>query len=109
MTQQERVVFASEANESTVTAMSAVERASDDARNLDHLDDFFPSDKGELETMRNRPFISRFIASIVAASEKNSMHTADGSALSQEGKTRIRNAVFAKAYGADAKVLSRVV
>jgi len=109
MTTKERVAFASEANESAVTAMSAVEQASVDARKLESLDDFYPSESGEFDNASNRGFIKRFISAIIAASEQNGMYTADGSALSQEGKTRIRNAVFAKAYGADAKVLSRVV
>jgi diguanylate cyclase (GGDEF)-like protein len=88
--------FAREANESSTAKMSASEQAQADAKDLD-LANFTPSDDGSIHTGANREFIKRFVGKL-PASERGEMMLPDGT-LSQTGVNRIRNAVFAKAYG----------
>jgi diguanylate cyclase (GGDEF)-like protein len=92
--------FAREANESGTAKMSATEQAKVDSENItsDLMGKFVASDDGSIHGAANRDFIRGFMES-VPESERGSLVTADGS-LSQEGVTRVRNAIFAKAYGA---------
>lgn len=96
----DRQVFVKEANEQSVAAMSASEQAMSDAERLTDglLARFQPSEDGELLNAANREFISDFLRVVVGPAEQGRYITSDGS-LSQEGINRIRNAVFAKAYG----------
>ena len=89
--------FAKEANESTVAQMSATEQAKSDAERID-LSGFTPSEDGSIHGTANRNFIRLFMASAVSPSEKGKLMMPDGT-LSQEGVQRIRNAIFAKAFG----------
>lgn len=95
-----RSEFAAEANESNVAAMSATEQAKTDSTKLTnrvmHL--FSPADNGDLNVSANRAFITAFIGEVTAKNDRGSLLTSDGN-LSQEGLQRVRNAVFAKAYG----------
>ena len=93
----DRVQFTQEANEQSVAAMSASEQAMADAKNL-KLDEFVPSESGEVIHAANRDFVRHFMKDIVGTAERGRYVTDDGS-ISQEGVARIRNAVFAKAYG----------
>lgn len=95
----DRVRFAQEANEPSTASMSATEQASMDANKLttELLNSFMPSETGEILTASNRAFIAGFIERVIGPSERGRYITADGS-ISQEGVTRIRNAIFAKAY-----------
>jgi len=88
--------FAREANESSTAKMSATEQARADAKDLD-LSNFTPSDDGSIHTGANREFIRNFVGKL-PASERGGMMLPDGT-LSQEGINRVRNAVFANAYG----------
>jgi hypothetical protein len=76
--------------------MSASEQAQADAKDLD-LGNFTPSEDGSIHTGANREFIRAFVGKL-PASERGGLMLPDGT-LSQEGVNRIRNAVFAKAYG----------
>jgi diguanylate cyclase (GGDEF)-like protein len=89
-------MFAREANESSTAKMSATEQAQADSKDLD-LSNFTPSDDGSIHTGANREFIRNFVGKL-PASERGEMMLPDGT-LSQTGANRIRNAVFAKAYG----------
>lgn len=99
-TEVDRVKFAQEANEQSVAAMSATEQAVADAKKLTHglLETFAPGENGEILVKSNMPFIGAFMEQVVSPAERGRYIAADGS-VSQEGATRIRNAVYAKAYG----------
>lgn len=94
------VQFATEANEQSTAAMSATEQATSDAGKLngDVMRTFQPSESGDIVHAGNREFVRTFMNEIVSPAERARYTAADGS-ISQEGVTRIRNAVFAKAYG----------
>lgn len=108
MTETDRVEFARRANEATVSSMSATEIAKMDAGRLSDsiLGLFVANDDGRLNTYENKQFISAFVGQVVPKSEAGKYVTADGY-LSQEGLTRVRNAIFYKAYGSD-MLLSRI-
>jgi hypothetical protein len=93
----DRAEFARQANESAVAAMSASEQARADARRMRDLADLVTNDDGTINTRASAPFVSRFLRD-VAPTERGRLLQADGT-LSQEGQTRLRNAVFARAYG----------
>jgi len=96
----DRVKFAQEANEQAVAAMSASEQARTDAGRLTDalMEMFVPSESGELLNLANNQFIAGFMKDVVGEAERGRYITKEGF-LSQEGVNRIRNAVFAKAYG----------
>jgi N12 class adenine-specific DNA methylase len=103
MSPQERQAFTAGANQASTLAMSATERARGDAKliddktlNLLHN----PNDIGA-----NRDFVRRFVQELPQA-EQGALMDASGQ-LSAEGATRLRNAVFAKAYG-DVGVIARI-
>ena len=100
--------FASEANEQSTAAMSASEQGMADAKVLDAglMSQFQPSESGEIANTANRAFIRSFIDKAVAPAERGRYLDREGH-LSQEGIARIRNAVFAKAYG-DVSALERM-
>jgi len=93
----DRAEFARQANESTVAAMSLTEQAQSDARRLPDLGGLVANDDGTLNLRGSGSFVSQFMQA-VPGNEHGTMIAADGS-LSQQGQARIRNAVFAKAYG----------
>jgi hypothetical protein len=94
----ERRAFTVEANQSSIAAMSPVERAGADAMHLDQqmLDNLAGDD---LTTARNSQFVRDFMAKI-PQSERNELLSADGT-LNQAGVRRIQAAIMAKAYGGD--------
>ncbi len=91
--------FAKEANESATAQMSATERAKADAERLpsDLMNKFVASDDGTIHGAANRDFVRGFVET-VPQSERGTLQMPDGS-LSQEGVARVRNAIFAKAFG----------
>lgn len=93
----DRAEFARQANESAVAAMSAAEQARADALRMRDLADLATNDDGTINTRASAPFVARFLRD-VAPTERGRLLQADGT-LSQEGQTRLRNAVFARAYG----------
>jgi hypothetical protein len=104
----DRAQFALEANEATVAGFSATEQAASDAGRLtnDLLARFQPSETGELLTAANRDFFRGFMETIASPAERGRLMDAKGQ-ISQEGLTRVRNAVFAKAYG-DTRAIARL-
>lgn len=97
----QRVKFAAEANESSVSRMGATETALADAKKLKpiiHL--FVPSESGEINTAANQEFIKNYINEVVPSSERREVRTKEGY-LSQDGKERLERALFALAYPND--------
>jgi hypothetical protein len=92
--------FAQEANSSSVARMGAAEQAKTDSENITPqlMAKFYPTDDGQINTAANREFTRDFIEHVAGASERGELLTLDGR-LSIEGIKRVRNAVFAKAYG----------
>lgn len=94
----DRAEFARQANESSVAHMSSTEIAQSDAARMPDLQELHTNDDGSINVASSMPFVRAFINDAVSPSERGSMMTASGD-LSQDGVKRIRNAVFAKAYG----------
>lgn len=97
MTMAERARFAREANTGTTLGMSAGEQAAADAADMPAglLDQY---QGGNVAAADNRGFVTRFAKAIVPEGEQARFFTGEGQ-LSQEGRSRIENAIFATAYG----------
>lgn len=95
-----RADFGQHANEDTKATLGGVETAMADAKALtpELMSLFEPSETGDVNTADNRAFVQKFAQAVVSPGQKNPFMLADGS-ISAEGIRRIRNAVFAKAYG----------
>ena len=109
MNEEQRQQFVREANEPTVAAMSAAEIARSDAailQDLDILQFFFANDRGVISSSDNVTFIQKFMENVVGPTERNRFQTSKG-LLNQDGERRIRNALFALAYG-DSAALERM-
>lgn len=104
----DRAAFAKEANESAVASMSATEQASSDAKQMGDrvMSLFSPGESGEIGHQGNQPFIRAFFQHVIGPAERGRYVTSSGE-LSQEGVSRIRNAVFAKAYD-NPELLSKI-
>lgn len=94
----DRAEFARQANESSVAHMSSTEIAQSDAARMPDLSELHTGEDGSINMARSMGFVRAFINQAVSPSERGGMMTASGD-LSQDGVKRIRNAVFAKAYG----------
>jgi hypothetical protein len=99
-TEVDRPQFVKEANEQSIASMSPVEQARGDAKALKGtlLDLFRPSESGDINTSGNINFVRAFMRDVVGPNEIGRYTTASGQ-ISQEGVSRIRNAIFARAYG----------
>ena len=105
MTPEQRAEFAREANARTTAERSESELAGSDAAGLN--EDITGAYKGgDVGHALNRPFVRLFMEAIVPETERAGMVTSDG-VLSQAGRRRIENALFAKAYG-DPALLARL-
>ena len=89
-----RVRFTSEANESSVAAMSASEHALDDAKRI--TERLLNSYDTELSFEANKDFIAGVI-DVLPDNERGNLIQGDGN-ISQAGFDRVRNAMAAKAY-----------
>lgn len=96
----DRPQFVKEANEQSIASMSPVEQARSDAKMLKGalLDLFHPSESGDINTAANMNFVRAFMKDVVGPNEIGRYTTASGQ-LSREGVARIRNGIFARAYG----------
>lgn len=106
MTPEERVAFARDANTPTTLVMSAGEKAKIDMDRLspDVLSLFAPDESGNLMATSNREFIRSFLAKVPANEMGDFITEKEGgigaeAKLSAQGLARIKNAIFAKAYG----------
>lgn len=104
MTATERARFTREANAAPTAAMSPVEQAVADSRRADFTK-LHVADDGSIDTPSNRDFIRLFLEDLPAA-ERGQLLDAQGN-LNQLGRQRIRNAVFAAAYG-DVEAVARM-
>ena len=97
MTMEQRARFAREANTGTTLGMSTAEQAAADAADMPVglLDQY---QGGNIGAAGNRRFVTSFAKEIVPEGEQARFFTGEGQ-LSQDGRSRIENAVFAKAYG----------
>jgi hypothetical protein len=96
-----RVEVAERSNAGDMATMSPAELAQMDSRRLtsDDLDIFRPSDDGNVLSMANRSFISRFMAKL-GNQESAGLLTADGQATRQLAD-RIKAAIFHQAFAND--------
>jgi disulfide oxidoreductase YuzD len=107
-TDVDRAEFTKKANEPSVVAMSSTETAKADSTRLSDkiLGLFVANDDGIINSAANRQFISAFMDGVVPKGDAGRHTTPDGY-LSQDGLTRLRNAIFYKAYGSE-KLLARI-
>ncbi len=94
----DRAEFTRLANEAGVASMSVVEVAKADAARLNSLDGMVAAEDGTINFRASNIFVRNFMRDTVAPTEQGAMIGPDG-ILSQQGEARIKNAVFAKAYG----------
>lgn len=93
----DRLAMVHEANAPTVASMGAAERASGDARKLDH--DLLSLYRGSaVSSADNRSFVREFLRRVLSPGEEGQMVTGAGT-LSLEGERRIQNALLQRAYG----------
>jgi predicted ABC-type ATPase len=106
-TSVDRAAFAQAANVATVAPMREVEIAKKDAGNLNPtlFDSFQPSAEGDIFTASNAEFIRGFVRDVVPQTERAAMVDRNGN-LTQTGQRRVRNAVFAYAYGTNPEALN---
>lgn len=96
MTEDERRAFTVQANQTSVAALSPVERAAADARLLDG-GALSLLHNGEIASAQNAPFVRAFLQK-VPEGERNALVNPDGT-VSQEGVRRLQAAILGKAYG----------
>lgn len=94
----DRAEFARQANESTIAAMSPTEQARADAARITDLSGLHANEDGTINVQRSAGFLRQFLQRAVSPTERGALLQADGR-LSQAGQQRLRNAIFAKAYG----------
>jgi len=106
MTPEQRIAFARDANTPTTLVMSAGEKARVDMDRLspDVLSVFAPDESGNLLGASNREFVRSFLAKVPANEMGDFITEKEGglgaeAKLSAQGLARIKNAIFAKAYG----------
>jgi hypothetical protein len=80
--------------------MSAGETAKKDADRIKQSTLQLASDSGDLTQESNRKFVNAVLKDVASPEELNTLYTKTGK-ISQAGITRVKNAVFAKAYGDD--------
>ena len=102
----DRVRFVQEANQASVSRMSKTEQALADAQRItpEMLVDLDPD--ADIASAANRQFVQQFLEKVVGDTEMGALMDARGE-LSQDGRERIVNALFAYAYG-DTEALSRL-
>jgi hypothetical protein len=105
MTQQERVAFVQEANQSATMALSPVEQAKiDTAAMTDSVVDVWRG--GDVSDAANRDFVSAFVGAL-PQSQRNALLDSSGR-LSPDGAVRIRRALLAAAYD-DRELLTELI
>ncbi|KUH57436.1 hypothetical protein AT798_00540 [Megasphaera sp. DJF_B143] len=80
--------------------MSAGKTAKKDADRIKQATLQLASDSGDLTQESNRKFVNSVLKDVASPEELNTLYTKTGK-ISQAGITRVKNAVFAKAYGDD--------
>jgi hypothetical protein len=99
--------LASSLNNSTTSSYSAAETALNDSKNMGEVIPMLSVDEsGDLNAKGNKQFISAFVEKVVPESDRARVVTSNGT-LSQEGLSRVQNAIFSYAYG-DEELLTRL-
>jgi len=98
LTSQARVDFVNDANTSAIARMSATEQAAQDGRALNSytMAQYAPSKA--VSAPENTTFARSFLANL-PANERSALTTAEGR-LNLDGERRLKQALFARAYGA---------
>lgn len=101
--------FVEDANNPSVTVMSAAEQASVDARNMTQglMNLFVPNEDGVIDTAANKEFVRTFFSTVVPSTERSKYFT-DGK-LNSDGYKRIQGAILAKAFGENYKLLTSIL
>jgi hypothetical protein len=107
-TDVDRAQFVDEANVSVVAGKSAAEQAMVDAAKMgpELMERFRPDEAGDLMVASNADFRAWFASEVVPSEERNAFQTQEGT-VSLAGLNRMRNAVFARAYGS-ASIVERM-
>ena len=95
---RDRAEFARQANESAIAAMSPAELAQADGRRMGDLAGLATNEDGSINFRASRTVVDAFLRDVVSPADVNAM-TTEGGELSQAGRQRLRNAIFARAYG----------
>lgn len=95
---RDRAEFARQANESAIATMSPGELARADAQRLGTLEGLATNEDGSINLAQSRAVVDAFLRDVVSPADLNTTTTAEGG-LSQFGLSRLRNAIFARAYG----------
>lgn len=96
--QYDRAEFARQANEANIAALSATEQAKVDAQRLPDLSRLVANEDGTINLSQSAQFIRDFLETTASPADRGRLMT-EGGLISQEGLARIRNALFARAYG----------
>lgn len=94
----DRAEFARQANESAVAALSPTEQARADAARIADLSGLVTAEDGTINQAQSAAFLRQFVQANVGPNELGAVLQADGR-ISLAGLQRVRQAVFAKAYG----------
>lgn len=106
ITPEERAAFAFEGQDGGTMAMSAEEKVKADAKRL--TDDTLNLYRGgDVDAAGNRDFVKDWMEKVILRSERNAMMRDDGT-LSNEGITRLRSTLLAKAFD-DPDIIAKVV
>ncbi|MBU1312340.1 MAG: hypothetical protein KKE30_22665 [Gammaproteobacteria bacterium] len=98
MTPEELTAYTKDANTSEGQSLKPSEQAKSDAQRIqaEDLDLVNLPDSGDVAAPSNKAFISKFLGRL-SDNERAGLVGKDGS-LTQQGATRVQNAIFAKAY-----------
>jgi hypothetical protein len=99
LSQKQKDLYLKESNESTSASLGATEQAKLDSRIIDDRISSLIDDEGniDLTSPSNKNFVISFLQNVVAKNELN-RYIDSNNMINQEGITRIRNAIYAKAY-----------
>lgn len=104
---KKRQALGRDGNAPSVAAMSASETARADAEMIsdEMMSSFFPSEDGDIDNSANRPFILKFVSELGLTQAAGLL--SDSGGVTAGLVNRIRNAVFARAYG-DARLVTAI-
>lgn len=95
-----REKWANRGNVARAADKSDAEKAVTDAKFMGPILPYLESaPDGNINLAKNIPFFQKFLGSVVSSSEHNALVSPDGTKLTDKGLRRVRNAIFASAYG----------
>lgn len=110
LSDEEKALFAKEANKATVSQMTATEQAIEDSNFLGDLSNLNPTEDGRITYKNNSAFIKDFFSLVMGndSREVGKLLNKDGH-LNDEGERRITNAVFVRVYGAHSDIMNKLI